>query len=183
MTLIELMVALAIGAFLMIGAITVFMQSRTTFRVTESVSRLQENARFALDALEPDIRMAHFWGLTTRTESDPRARSDRPIRTASAPDTCGNNWTINLERRRSRPRTTATASPARASRHRRGQLGHARRAPRRARTRRAGRADGANAVYLQSNRGGGLLTADLHRHGAFPPASTVRRRARRISSS
>ena len=37
MTLIELMVALAIGAFLMIGAITVFMQSRTTFRVTESL--------------------------------------------------------------------------------------------------------------------------------------------------
>jgi type IV pilus assembly protein PilW len=48
MTLIELMVALAIGAFLMIGAISVFVQSRTTFRVTESVSRLQETARFAL---------------------------------------------------------------------------------------------------------------------------------------
>lgn len=69
MTLIELMVALAIGAFLMIGAITVFMQSRTTFRLTESVARLQENARFALDVLEPDIRMAHYWGLTTLTTS------------------------------------------------------------------------------------------------------------------
>jgi Tfp pilus assembly protein PilW len=67
MTLIELMVALAIGAFLMIGAITVFMQSRTTFRITESVARMQENARFALEALEPDIRMAHYWGLTTDT--------------------------------------------------------------------------------------------------------------------
>ena len=67
MTLIELMVALAIGAFLMIGAITVFMQSRTTFRITESLSRLQENARFALEAIEPDIRMAHYWGLTPRT--------------------------------------------------------------------------------------------------------------------
>ena len=33
------MVALAIGAFLMIGAITVFMQSRTTFRLTESIAR------------------------------------------------------------------------------------------------------------------------------------------------
>ncbi len=73
-TLIELMVALAIGAFLMIGAITVFMQSRTTFRVTESLSRLQENGRFALDALEPDIRMARYWGLTTRTEQDREPR-------------------------------------------------------------------------------------------------------------
>jgi len=69
MTLIELMVALAIGAFLMLGAITVFMQSRTTFRITESISRMQENARFALEALEPDIRMAHYWGLSTDTVS------------------------------------------------------------------------------------------------------------------
>ncbi len=69
MTLIELMVALAIGAFLMIGAITVFMQSRTTFRITESVARMQENARFALEAIEPDIRMAHYWGMTTDTTS------------------------------------------------------------------------------------------------------------------
>jgi prepilin-type N-terminal cleavage/methylation domain-containing protein len=72
MTLIELMVALAIGAFLMIGAITVFMQSRTTFRLMESVARLQENARFALGFLEPDIRMAHYWGLTTLTNAGNR---------------------------------------------------------------------------------------------------------------
>ena len=51
-------ILVAIGAFLMIGAMTVFMQSRTTFRITESVSRLQETARFAIDSLEPDIRMA-----------------------------------------------------------------------------------------------------------------------------
>ena len=67
MTRIELRVALAIGAFLMLGAMTVFMQSRTTFRVTESLSRLQENGRLAISILEPDIRMAHYWGLTNLT--------------------------------------------------------------------------------------------------------------------
>jgi type IV pilus assembly protein PilW len=90
MTLIELMVALAIGAFLMIGAITVFMQSRTTFRVTESLSRLQENARFALEAIEPDIRMAHYWGLTSRTN----VIAGRPPPTAGASigtGACGSN--------------------------------------------------------------------------------------------
>jgi type IV pilus assembly protein PilW len=96
MTLIELMVALAIGAFLMIGAITVFMQSRTTFRITESLARMQENARFAIDALEPDIRMAHYWGLTTTTanvvnRAAPTAANGIGI------DTCGNNFTINLD--------------------------------------------------------------------------------------
>ena len=96
MTLIELMVALAIGAFLMIGAITVFMQSRTTFRVTESVSRLQENARFSLEVLEPDIRMAHYWGLTTAT-TNVGNRARPTAANGIGPDNCGNNWTINLD--------------------------------------------------------------------------------------
>jgi type IV pilus assembly protein PilW len=95
MTLIELMVALAIGSFLMIGAMTVFMQSRTTFRVTQSVSRLQETARFAVDALEPEIRMAQYWGLVSRGELvlNRRAPTDPA---GIGPNTCGNNWTINL---------------------------------------------------------------------------------------
>jgi type IV pilus assembly protein PilW len=96
MTLIELMVALAIGAFLMIGAITVFMQSRTTFRVTESISRMQENARFAIDVLEPEIRMAHYWGLTTTTASV-AGRAAPTAANGVGPDNCGNNWTINLD--------------------------------------------------------------------------------------
>jgi type IV pilus assembly protein PilW len=97
MTLIELMVALAIGAFLMIGAITVFMQSRTTFRVTDSMARLQENGRFVLDAMEADIRMAGFWGLTSRSyeivnRSGPAAADPNLLGT----DDCGKNWAIDL---------------------------------------------------------------------------------------
>ncbi|HUQ52953.1 MAG TPA: PilW family protein [Gammaproteobacteria bacterium] len=95
MTLIELMVSLAIGSFLMLGAITVFMQSRTTFRVTESLARMQENARFALDVLEPEIRMAHFWGLHTTTSYVFGAAAPTAAN-GPGPDTCGQNWTINL---------------------------------------------------------------------------------------
>jgi len=96
MTLVELMVALAIGSFLLVGAVTVFVQSRATFRVTESVARLQENARFVLDALEPDIRMANYWGLTTRTNKvQGRAAPTDPVAFAVAGD-CGNNWSVNL---------------------------------------------------------------------------------------
>jgi type IV pilus assembly protein PilW len=95
MTLIELMVALAIGAFLMLGAVTVFMQSRTSFRVTETLSRLQENARFALEAMEPDIRMAHYWGLTPRTYLiQGRAAPHEGAGIGTHP--CGNNWSLNL---------------------------------------------------------------------------------------
>lgn len=95
MTLIELMVALAIGAFLMIGAITVFMQSRATFRLTDQVARLQENGRFVLDTLEADIRMAGFWGLTSRGyEISNRAGAGDP--NGIGIDTCGTNWLIDL---------------------------------------------------------------------------------------
>jgi len=97
-TLIELMVAMAIGSFLMIGAVTVFMQGRTTFRVNESVSRLQENARFVLDALEPEIRMAHYWGLTSRTiKLQGRATPADPTPPGlGVANDCGLNWSINL---------------------------------------------------------------------------------------
>ena len=95
MTLIELMVALAIGAFLMLGAVTVFMQSRTAFRINESLSRLQENARFALDTMEPDIRMGHFWGLTARTYLI-QGRGAPTDPAGVGQHWCGNNWFLNL---------------------------------------------------------------------------------------
>jgi type IV pilus assembly protein PilW len=98
-TLVELMVALAIGSFLMIGAVTVFMQSRTTFRISEAVARLQENGRFVLDAIEPNIRMSHYWGLTSRTgKIQGRATPADPVPPGLAVggQNCGNNWAINL---------------------------------------------------------------------------------------
>jgi type IV pilus assembly protein PilW len=98
MTLIELMVALGIGAFLMIGALTVFLQSRQTFRVNESIARLQENARYVFDVIEPDIRMAHFWGLRTRSYAiDNRATPTDPVSALSPAGDCGANWTVNLD--------------------------------------------------------------------------------------
>ncbi len=95
------MVAVAIGAFLMIGAMTVFMQSQTTFRLNQSVARIQENARFALAAIEPDIRMASFYGLSSRgVRIDGRAKTNAPNNAAlwpGGPANCGANWALDLE--------------------------------------------------------------------------------------
>ena len=65
-SLIELMVALIIGALLIAGAVTVFLQSRNTYRANDMVSRMQEAGRYALDVIAPDVRLAGFWGLTNR---------------------------------------------------------------------------------------------------------------------
>jgi type IV pilus assembly protein PilW len=64
LTLIELLVALAIGAFLIIGAVTVQSQTRKTFTITENQARLQETARYALSVLEPDIQLASLYGYS-----------------------------------------------------------------------------------------------------------------------
>ena len=98
LTLIELTVALAIGAFLLLGAMTVFVQDRAAFRVTESMSRLHENAQFALDRLEADIRLAGYWGLTARSTSVAgRAGPSDPTEFSVAND-CANNWSVHLDR-------------------------------------------------------------------------------------
>jgi len=98
LTLIELTVALAIGSFLLLGAMTVFVQGRTTFRISESTSRLHENAQFAVQRLEADIRMAGYWGLTARSNSVAgRAGPADPVAFTVGND-CANNWTVNLDR-------------------------------------------------------------------------------------
>jgi type IV pilus assembly protein PilW len=63
LTLIEMMVTMLIGTFLMIGVISIFAQSRTTYRTNDTVQRMQENGRYTLATLQPDIRLARNWGM------------------------------------------------------------------------------------------------------------------------
>lgn len=62
LSLIELMVALAIGTVLLLGLVQVFAASRTAYQTAEGMSRVQENARFAMDFLQRDVRMAGHFG-------------------------------------------------------------------------------------------------------------------------
>lgn len=99
-TLIELMVALAIGSLVIVGAITVYMQSRNTYRTSETAARLQEVARYAMDTIEPDVRLAGFWGLTNRWDLIQGRALPTETRTAidaTVGDNCGVNWTVNLQ--------------------------------------------------------------------------------------
>lgn len=95
-TLIELMIALVIGAILLIGAISVYSNSRATFRLNESMARLQENARFAMTQMEPDLRLANYWGLSNRADSVGRRKGQADQLGALASD-CADRWYIDLE--------------------------------------------------------------------------------------
>ena len=82
---------MALGMFLILGAVTIYSQGTYSFQITEGTSRVQENMRFAFDTLEPDMRLAGFWGMHN---------GNADINTDSAPAiTCGgadvSNWVFD----------------------------------------------------------------------------------------
>ena len=98
LTLVELMVALAIGSFLMIGAVQVYSQSRQAFVVNESIARVQETAQFAMDTIESDLRMASNWGRNSRGLAV-EGRSivgDADPTGLEPPTECGADWALDL---------------------------------------------------------------------------------------
>ena len=62
MTLVELMIGLTIGLFLVGIAGSLFLGSRLTFNAQSQVARLQEGGRFVAERLGTDLRMAGFRG-------------------------------------------------------------------------------------------------------------------------
>ena len=98
LTLVELMVALAIGSFLMIGTVQIYNQSRQAFVINESIARVQETAQFAMDTLEADLRMASNWGRNSRPlaiEGRSIGGDANPINLPAPPD-CGADWALNI---------------------------------------------------------------------------------------
>lgn len=71
-SLVELMIAVALSTFLLLGLIQVFGASRLAYQTTTGLARVQEGSRFATDFLQRDIRMAGHMGC-----SNDRAREAR----------------------------------------------------------------------------------------------------------
>jgi len=64
-TMVELMVAITISA-LILGVLTqVYAGAKRSYRVSEALSRMQENGRYALDYLARDIRLAGYSGCVS----------------------------------------------------------------------------------------------------------------------
>jgi type IV pilus assembly protein PilW len=98
-SLIELLVSLVIGLLLVAGAASVYLQSRDTYRTSETAARLQEVARYALDTIEPDVRMSGYWGLTNTAafifNGAPAAQAEEAVADDIERD-CGNNWIVDV---------------------------------------------------------------------------------------
>jgi type IV pilus assembly protein PilW len=61
-SLVELMVALLITLILLAGIGQIFLSSKKSFVIQGSLGRMQENGRYAMEALTQDLRRAGFWG-------------------------------------------------------------------------------------------------------------------------
>ncbi len=59
-SVVELMVALLLGLFLVSGVTGMYISSKQTYRMTDNLSQLQESLRFSLDFVSRDIRMAGY---------------------------------------------------------------------------------------------------------------------------
>lgn len=67
LTLIELMVAIAIGLVITAAIVQIFVTSRSSYTLEEGLSRVQEAGRFAVDLMSYDVRMAGYTGCLPRT--------------------------------------------------------------------------------------------------------------------
>lgn len=84
MSLVEIMVALALGAVITLGIVQMFTANRATYQANMGQARLQENARFALEFMALPLRSAGAAGCARRvpienqfgTEGNPGGRFD-----------------------------------------------------------------------------------------------------------
>ncbi|MCR8916522.1 prepilin-type N-terminal cleavage/methylation domain-containing protein [Marinobacter panjinensis] len=78
LSLVELLVALALSAILILGIFTVYMDSSQTSRLSTSLARIQESARIGVDILARDLRMVGFQGCADPDDVTMNVIADNP---------------------------------------------------------------------------------------------------------
>lgn len=81
-SLVELMIAITLGLVLSAVVIQVFMASRSSYRVQESLSLIQESARFAMSYLGREVRMAGYMGCNSTGVVEPNVIAEPPAAAA-----------------------------------------------------------------------------------------------------
>lgn len=92
LSLIELMIAMALGLLVMAAVIQLFIGSRQTYSATEAVARVQENGRFAMEFVKPDLRAANNSGFCA---GNINITNHLDIPDSEAFNLFNTNWTIN----------------------------------------------------------------------------------------
>lgn len=98
LTLIELMIAIVLGLLITATVIQLFVNNKQTYRITQSQTQLQNNARFALSDLSKTIRSSGFTGCRAIERINVHVIASAPASAAmeAASVISGdNNWPAN----------------------------------------------------------------------------------------
>lgn len=79
LTMVEVMIALAVGLILTLGAVQIFISSKQGYRANEGIAQIQENGRYALHFLARDIRGGSFWGCAQDAEMESQVNNTGPV--------------------------------------------------------------------------------------------------------
>ncbi|ATC95399.1 PilW family protein [Pseudoalteromonas tunicata] len=69
-TIVELMISLFVGAFILAGVMFTYVAMKTTTKDTLEIGDLQESGRLAMDILRRDIELAGFWGTFSQSPNE-----------------------------------------------------------------------------------------------------------------
>jgi len=117
-SLVELLVAMVIGLVLLGGLVTLMVNSKKNYAQQDYSARLHENARFAMQFLSYDIRMAGYYGCSNEIINDSSVAAvsvpspstnpdevtitygepyddDNSVRIVDVDDSNSNLWTLN----------------------------------------------------------------------------------------
>jgi type IV pilus assembly protein PilW len=97
--LVEWLVALALGSFVAVAALSVYAQAAAGTRTSLAVQQLHENARYAADLLERELRVAGYAGLAPDLAlADGATSADAPVPAALRIAGCAPAVALDLER-------------------------------------------------------------------------------------
>jgi len=90
-TLIELMIALALGTVISGASVLLYLESKRSYAQDEEMARLQESARYALDFLKREISLSGFYaGIQDTSILAPNA-------VVTDCDAAGSNWVLDID--------------------------------------------------------------------------------------
>lgn len=96
LTLIELMIAMVLGLFIIGGTLAVHMSASSARNTNEAIARVQETGRYALRAVKEDLRLAGYWGLTRELGIIDNYKGTVTQLDALAAGDCEARWYIDL---------------------------------------------------------------------------------------
>lgn len=78
-SLVELMISIALGLFLLAGLTYLYVGSKASYGTQTAVSKVQETLRFAFEYLTYDIRMAGYSGCINIRDAAPQVVANAPV--------------------------------------------------------------------------------------------------------